>query len=69
MSAPFYTVRATQRGVWVVVHPVPGTNVDAVDVECPSMQAAEREAAWMNYDREQQQQALRRVQRLCGVRG
>lgn len=48
-------VKQTATGRWLVVHDVPRTGTAHVDVDCLTRAAAEHEAAWMNFEREQEQ--------------
>ena len=67
-ATPYYTVRWVHTGLWAVVHAVPGTGTFSVDRECASLRAAEKEAAWMNREREREQAAEAARQRLLGLR-
>jgi len=49
---PYHYVQQNALGRWCVIHDVPRTGAVAVDVDCLTKQAAEHEAAWMNYERE-----------------
>lgn len=49
---PYYFVRRLRDGRWCVAHRVPGTGVDAVDVECQTLKAAWTLACDWNEQRE-----------------
>lgn len=49
---PYYFVRRLHTGRWCVAHRVPGADVDRIDVECLTLQAAQELAAEMNAQRE-----------------
>lgn len=59
MNTPYYTTRRTLQGRWAVVHMLPGLHVPTIDVDCPTLEAAER-------DRQLQRGAQERA--LCGLR-
>ena len=67
-SRPYYTVQRTPQGAWAVVHQVPRVDTLAIDVECPSREAAERECCWLNAERSREQQRHAEERALCGVR-
>lgn len=54
MKTAYYYVIQNHLGRWCVVHNIPGTTVPSVDADCLTRGAAEREAAWMNFEREQE---------------
>jgi len=66
-SLPYFTVWKSDTGRWCVVHKAPGC-APTVDLDCPSLAAAEHEAAWMNAERERDQQRQAEERALCGVR-
>lgn len=49
---PFYFVRRLRDGRWCVAHRVPNADVDRIDVECLTLQAAQGLAAQMEQHRE-----------------
>lgn len=59
--APHYSIQPGTGGRWLVCHRVPGTrDTLAIDADCPSQAAAERECAWLEAER---QRELRRMAR------
>lgn len=67
-TTPYHYVKQTAAGRWLVVHDVPGTLVAAVDADCLTCGAAEREAAWLNAERSRNQRALEEERALIGWR-
>ena len=65
---PYHYVKKSTAGRWVVVHNVPGTAVAAIDDDCLTEGAADREAAWRNAERETQQRRLAEERALIGWR-
>ena len=52
-GAGYHHVRPLDDGRWAVVHAIAGAAGHfAVDLECMTMHAAEREAAWLNAERD-----------------
>ena len=68
MDTPYYTTRRTLQGRWAVVHMLPGLHVPTIDVDCPTLAAAEREAAWLNAERDRELQRAAQERALCGLR-
>lgn len=68
MSGPYHYVKQTTAGRWLVVHDVPGTAAAHVDEDCLTMGAAEREAAWLNAERDRLQRQLAEERALLGWR-
>jgi len=52
-----FTRQDPATGRWLVVHQLPGTTGVAIDEDCLTLQAAEREAAWLNAERERNHRA------------
>lgn len=52
-AAPYYRTRPspTHPGRWLVVHTVPGTHVESIDDDCPTLASAEKAAAWREAER------------------
>lgn len=46
-----YVVVPLADGRWGVGHRLPGQSAVAIDVECLTLDAAERERAWLEFDR------------------
>jgi hypothetical protein len=68
-AQPYYRVRWMHTGLWAVAHLVPGTtDTWSVDRECGSVQAAEKEAAWMNAERDAEQRREAERQKLLPMR-
>ncbi len=67
-STPYHFTRPGANGRWLVVHQVPGASAVAVDQDCLTMQAAEREANWLNAERDRQQRALATERQQLGWR-
>lgn len=52
---PYYTVKQAPDGRWLVVHALPGQpGTFAADANCPSLKAAEIEAAYLEDQRARQ---------------
>lgn len=69
LAQPYYSVR-THGGAWAIVHAVPGMHGShSIDVEGLTLEAAERECAWMNAERDAQHQRHQAEARLLGHRG
>lgn len=49
---PYFFVRRLATGRWCVAHRVPGADVDAVDVDCLTLRAAQVFAAQLNKHRD-----------------
>jgi len=57
---PYYEVRPSDNGRWVVCHQLPGlAHGLAVDVDCLTRGAAERECAWLEAERERDHRRAR----------
>ena len=52
----------------LVVHDVPGTITASIDADCLTVGAAEREAAWLNAERDRTQRALAEERAALGWR-
>lgn len=65
---PYYTVRPAADGRWLVVHALPGQpGAFAADADCPSLAAAEREAAWLEDERQRHLMRARHERQLLGL--
>ena len=52
-----YEVRPTPDGRWAVCHQIPGLlHGLSVDVDCPTLESAERECAWLEAERQRETQ-------------
>ena len=58
MKTAYHYVKQGNAGRWLVVHDVPGTTTASVDSDCLTLGAADREAAWLNAERERNQRAM-----------
>ena len=65
---PYHYVKQNAAGRWLVVHDVPGTAAASIDADCLTMGAAEREAAWLNAERDRCQRELQVERELIGWR-
>lgn len=64
----FYTVRRAETGRWLVVHAVPGQpGAFAADADCPTLAAAEHEAAWLEAQRDRDMARARHERALLGL--
>ena len=61
-------VKQGPTGRWLVVHNVPGTTTAHIDADCVTVGAADREAAWLNAERERNQRAMADERALLGWR-
>lgn len=53
MKTPYYQVRPGSHGRWLVCHQIPGLlHGLTIDADCPTQDAAERECAWREAERE-----------------
>lgn len=67
INPPHYTVRPCAEG-WAVVHALPGQpGRFAIDVACPTEQAAEVECAYLLRQRDQEQARQRAERALLGL--
>lgn len=65
----FYSVRPGVAGRWYVCHPLAGTrDTLAIDADCPSLRAAETEAAWLERERQRELQRVQAERALLGRR-
>ena len=68
VNAPYYIARPAPGGRWAVVHALAGQHGHyAVDLDCTSLQAAEREARRLNEQRVRADVCARNEQLLAGV--
>ena len=69
MSRPYYSIHPGAGGRWYVCHPLAGTRDSlAIDADCPSLKAAETEAAWLEAARQRDLQRLQAEQQLLNRR-
>lgn len=62
---PYYRVMHSGAHRWLVVHQIPGMpGRYAIDVDCPSQQAAEIEAAHLERQREEEARKAREAERI-----
>jgi hypothetical protein len=64
----YHYVKPGAAGRWLVVHDVPGTTTASVDADCLTMCAADREAAWLNAERDRNQRDMAAERALLGWR-
>lgn len=65
---PYYRVIQTGQTRWLVTHEIPGMPGRlAVDVDCPTRQAADKEAAWLEAEREREMARARHELALLGL--
>ena len=64
----YHYVKQTATGRWLVVHDVPGTTTASIDADCLTVGAADREAAWLNAERDRRQCELATERALLGWR-
>lgn len=63
----FHRVQAGAYGRWLVVHSLPGTTAMAIDADCLTRGAAERECDWLNLARQHEARQLAEERGLCGT--